>query len=111
MPSRPSVRDCRRRIVEQSRLEVGIAPGPGNNPATDVRPDLRLVRFDDPIERLGIDVTLLDQNRLERPDAELQLRELRAVAVVVTMRRHAGNVIEGGVTYFAAMSSASDEAR
>jgi hypothetical protein len=31
--------------------------------------------------------------------------------VVVTMRRHAGNVIEDGVTYFAAMSSASDEAR
>ena len=76
-----------------------------------MRADLRLVRLDDPIERLGIDVTLLDQDRLERPNAELQLRELRAVAVVVTMRRHAGNVIESEVTYFAAMSSASDGAR
>ena len=69
------------RVVEQRLLEVRIAPGPGDHALADVRADLRLVGLDDQIERGGIDVALLGQDRLERAHAQLHLGELGAVVV------------------------------
>ena len=68
-------------VREQRLLEARIAPGLRHHALADVRPDLRLVGLDDQIERGGIDVALLGQDRLERAHAQLQLGELGAVVV------------------------------
>ncbi len=94
----PSGRDGRSRVVEQAALEVRIGPGLGDDAGADMRPDLGLVGIDDEVERLGIDIALLGQDRLQRADAELHLRNLGAVVVVmvvamgVLMDGHAANL-------------------
>jgi hypothetical protein len=51
-----------------------------------VRADLGLVGLDEGVERGGVDVALLDEDRLERADAALRVGELGAVIVAVTHR-------------------------
>jgi hypothetical protein len=56
-------------------------------------PDLGLVGLDDGVERGRIDVSLLGQDRLQRPHAQLRLGQLRTVlmmVVVVIMLGHEG---------------------
>ncbi len=87
-PWRPAIaelRDGGRRVVEQA-LPVGrIGPRPGDDAGAVARPDLRLVGLDERIERGGIDVALLGEDRLQRAHAKLRLGELRAMFVLVMM--------------------------
>src|SRR5713101_7404541 len=48
-----------------------------------MRADLGLIGLDDEIERSRVDVALFRQDGLERAHAQLHLRELRAVLVVM----------------------------
>ena len=68
------------RVFEQPLLEFGIDPGARHDPRAVMRPDLRLAGLDDRVERGGIDIALLGQDRFKRPDAELQIGEFRHLA-------------------------------
>ena len=59
------------RIVEQRRLERRIGPSPRDDPRADMRADLGLVGFDDAVERCGLDIALLDEDRLQRAHPKL----------------------------------------
>src|SRR3979411_2930164 len=72
-------------VLQQTALEVGIGPGLGDDARAVVRADLGLIGLDDEVERLGVDVTLLGQDGLERPHPQLHLAELGAVVVVIVI--------------------------
>ena len=72
-----------RTVLEQRALEGGIGPGLGYDNLAVMRPDLRLERLDDGVERRRIDVAFLGQNSLERAHAQLHLGQLGAVIVVM----------------------------
>ena len=77
-------RGNRRGGVLQQRLpESRVGPGLGDDDGAVARADLGLVGLDDGIECRGIDVTLLDQDRFQGADAQLRLRQLRAMLVVM----------------------------
>jgi len=47
------------------------------------RPDSRLVPIDDGVERRWLDEALVDEERLERPNAELDLAQRRVVVAML----------------------------
>src|SRR5215831_16334938 len=72
-------------VREEMALELGISPGLRDDARAVARADLGLVSLDDQIERLGIDITFLGQNRFQGAHAELHLTELGAVVIVMMM--------------------------
>ena len=70
-------------IFQQRLLERRIDPGLGDDLGAVVRTDPGLIGLDDGVERGGIDITLLGQDRLQRAHAQLRLGQFRAVRVVV----------------------------
>jgi hypothetical protein len=82
-------------VGDEAALEIGIGPRLGDDAGADVRPDPGLIGVDDEIERLGIDIALLGQDRFEGADPELHLVELGAVVIVmvrVLVDGHGGNL-------------------
>jgi hypothetical protein len=51
-------------VLEEARLEVGIAPGMRHDMRAVARPDLHLIGLDDRVERGGVDQALLDEHSL-----------------------------------------------
>ena len=84
-PGKAERTDRRGRVGDEAVLELRIGPGLGDNAGADMRPDPGLVGLDDEIERLGIDITLLRQDRLQRPHPKLHLGQLGAVVVAVVV--------------------------
>src|SRR5262249_5823298 len=72
-------------VVEQRALERWVVPRLRHGARAGVRADLGLIGFDDEIECGRIDVSLLGQDRLKRAYAQLRLRELRAVLIVLVL--------------------------
>jgi hypothetical protein len=72
-------------VLEQGRLESRIAPRLCHHERTVARADLGFIGLDDGIERRRIDVALLGQNGFERAYAQLDLRQRRAVVVLMVM--------------------------
>ena len=62
---------------------VRIGPGLGHDPARRCGADLRLVGLDQHVDRRGVDVALLDEDRFERAHAQLDLGQLAVVVIVV----------------------------
>ena len=77
--------DRRGGILQQRLPEGGIGPRPGDDEGAVARADLGLVGLDDGIERRRIDVALLGQDRFQGADAQLRLRQLRAMLVRMVM--------------------------
>jgi len=75
--------DGRRRVIQQPLLEGWIRPGF----CDDFRPvpwtDLRLIGVDQGVQRGRIDIALLDQQGLERPDAQLDIGQFGMFVIVV----------------------------
>ena len=61
------------RIRDQRLLERRIGPRLGDDAGAIVRADLGLASLDHDVERGRIDVALLRQHGLDRPDAQLHL--------------------------------------
>src|SRR5262249_14601210 len=85
--------DRSRGVLEQALLVARIDPGLRDDARAVTRPDLRLVRVGERVEGSGVDEALVDEERLERPHAELQVAPWRAgidvvVVVVVVMLAH-----------------------
>jgi hypothetical protein len=79
------VEPCRRvdrfgRIRQQPLLEFRIDPGTGDDARPDMRANLGLDILDDLVERCGVDIALLGQDRLERLHPELHFGQLAAPA-------------------------------
>src|ERR1051325_1170518 len=83
------------RVFEEALLEFGIDPGARDDAGAIMRPDLRLASLDDGVERGGIDIALLGQDRLERPHPKLQIGQLRDLARTVRVRMRMGMGIIG----------------
>ncbi len=81
-------RGDRRAAVVEEPAPVGlIRPRLRDDPRTVVRADLRLVGLDERIEGRWIDVALLDQDGLERPDPPLGVGQMGAVILVDVRHR------------------------
>src|SRR5207247_10699221 len=70
-------------IGEQPEPEVGVDPRPRHDPRAVARPDPRLVGVDDGVERGWVDEALVDEERLERPDAQLDVAQWRVVVAML----------------------------
>ncbi len=68
------VRDRLGGVSQQRSAEHGVDPGAGNSGRPNMGPYAGLVSFDDPVQRCRIDVTFLCQHRLERADAQFDIR-------------------------------------
>ena len=75
--------DGRRRVVQQARAILRIAPGARDDAGAVARPDLVLVGLDDRVERRRIDIALFDQQRFERAHAQRDFGEFGMVVVMV----------------------------
>src|SRR5262249_46280407 len=71
------------RVGKERCLEHGIVPGLGDRVSPDMRTDSGLVGLDDLIESGGLDISLFNENGLERAYPEIHLRELRTMIVIV----------------------------
>ena len=78
------------RVRDQRLLERRIAPGLGDHACAVMRADFGLVGLDHRIERGRIDIAFLGENGLQRPHAQLHLRQFGAVmmAIVIVFVRH-----------------------
>ncbi len=65
-------------VGDEAALELRIGPGLGDDAGADMRPDLGLVGVDDEVERLGIDIALLGQDRLRGPAPGAASRRARS---------------------------------
>src|SRR5262249_47768590 len=72
-----------RGVLEQRLLQLRIGPGLGDDARAVARRHSGLLGLDDDVERGRSDVALLGEHRLQRAHAQLRLRALRAVLVVV----------------------------
>src|ERR1700693_2309665 len=68
-----------RRIAQQSFTECGIHPGARDDVRAVARTDFRLVSVDQYIECCRIDISVLGQYRLERPDAPFDVTEITVI--------------------------------
>jgi len=59
------------RVLEQCLPECWIGPRLGDDARAHCAADLGLVGFDDGVERGGLDIALLGQDRFERAHTEL----------------------------------------
>jgi hypothetical protein len=66
--------DGRGRVGEQCLPVVGIHPRSRDGARSNVRADRRLVRFDDVIQRGGLDIALLDEHGLDGAHPQLDVR-------------------------------------
>src|SRR6185369_9126409 len=73
----------RRAVLEQPPLERGIHPGARDDAGTVAGTHLRLVGVDQLVERGGVDQTLVDQQRLQCPHAQLDGGQRRAVLAML----------------------------
>ena len=64
-------------------LKSRIGPGAGHDARAVARPDARLVRLDDGVERRRIDMALLGQDGFERAHPRLHLGQFRMIGMVV----------------------------
>ena len=79
--------DGHRCIREQPPLVVGIDPRARDDSRSIVRADFRLDRLDDRVEGRRIHESFLDEQRLERLDAQRQVRWRRLMVVLVRVLR------------------------
>ena len=71
------------RVGHEALAIVRIAPRPGDHARAVARADPRLVALDERVEGRRVDVTLLDEQGLERAHTRFDVRHLRAVVAVV----------------------------
>src|SRR6185312_8953037 len=73
------------RVGEEALPERGIDPGPRDDACAVARPDARLVRLDDGVERRRVDMALFGQDGFERAHPRLHLRQFRMIGMVAAM--------------------------
>ncbi len=80
----PELGDRRGRVFEQARTVRLVRPRAGDDRRAVHRPEVVLVHLDDRVDGVGGDEPTLDQQRLDRRDALLDVGERsRMMAVVV----------------------------
>ena len=72
-------------VLEQGLAECRVGPGLGDDARAVVRPDLGLIGLDDGVERGGLDIALLSQDRFQRAHPDLHLGQFRAVLVIMVV--------------------------
>ena len=88
--------DSRGGILQQPLLELGIDPGAGDNLRPVARPDFGFVGVNERVNRRRIDQPFLDQQRLQRLDAQHHIggRFRMVVRMVVMLSTH-GRILLG----------------
>ena len=87
------------RVLEKRPPKSRSGPRFGDNLRANMRTDFGFIKLDDAIERGGFDVSLLDQDRLERAHPQLHLGKIGALIMIMIMCSHGRNIADetGGV--------------
>jgi hypothetical protein len=98
--------DGARGIAQQAIPIVSVHPRARDDASAVARADFRLICVDQQVECGGIDIALLGQQSLERPNAALGLGEVAVLGVIVSVAAivivfHASMVILGRVRRYA----------